>query len=78
VQIVTEYDPIKGEDYSKRIEPVFSGLMSEKERLSYKERIKKLEIKRIERLESLAGKIGVVVACLLFITALIVTLIINT
>ena len=52
--------------------------MSEREKLQFKERIKKLEVKKIEKLDSLAGKIGVVSACLLFIMALIVTLIINT
>jgi hypothetical protein len=52
--------------------------MSEEQKLEHKEKIKRLEIKKIDKLDSLAGKIGIIVASLLFIITLIVTLLVNS
>jgi hypothetical protein len=48
--------------------------MSEKQKLEYKTKLKKLEIKKIEKYDQLAGKVGVIGATLLLILALVITL----
>ncbi len=51
--------------------------MSEKEKLEYKDRLKKLEIKKLDKLESLAVKVSILSGILLLLTSLIVTLLIS-
>jgi hypothetical protein len=48
--------------------------MSEKQKFEYKERLKKLELKKLEKYDKLAGKIGVIIATLLLILALLITI----
>lgn len=48
--------------------------MSEKERLTYKQKIKHLDLKRIQALDKLVGKIGITAGALILLISLVVSL----
>jgi archaellum biogenesis protein FlaJ (TadC family) len=48
--------------------------MSEKDKLEYKERIKKLELRKIDKWDKLAGKIGVVIGVILVLLTIVLML----
>ena len=48
--------------------------MSEKQKLEHKIQIKKLEIKKIDKLDKLAGKVAILICVLLLILSLVISL----
>ena len=52
-----------------------TAFMSERERLTYKQKIKQIDLKRIQAIDKLVGKIGIVIGALLLLTSLIFTII---
>lgn len=52
--------------------------MSEKDKLEHKERIKRLDLKRLDKIDHIVGKVAVLIGTVFILTVLVITFFINS